>query len=83
MMKCQQFFAVRQKRYALEIQIGEHENENSKFKRVKSVNKSTSKGVYISEFDRCVRDIKRTPIMKEQTKFRSTDVPKNFKILMG
>ena len=52
MMKCQQFFAVRQKTYALEIQIDEHENKNSKFKRAKSVYKSTSKGVYIGEFDR-------------------------------
>ena len=60
--------------HALEIQIDEHENENSKLKRAKSVNKSTSKGVYIGEFDRCVHDIKRTPIMKEQTKFRSTDL---------
>lgn len=62
------FEAVRPKTYAVKIQKDEYGNKNKDFKKAK---KSISKDISgFGNFQKCVNDIKNTPMIKGQANSR-------------
>ena len=49
----------------------DHEREDSEFIKTKGVKEFAYKELTSDDFDKCVHDITNTPIIKEQTSFRS------------